>query len=204
MFNYALYQRYILINSMYFIKQVSVNEKIYQYSKIIDHTRGDFLEAQKLLEKTVKLFVKNEWGREAIDNKKIIDIQQLEEIVEPVIDCVLLYRLINDPTKIYVYQKKTNITKKFSYYYGTTDTLVPKFCLINIFELEEYNNLICDTKIETVESQVPKIEISKQVSNQLRINLLNELKQNPRFKHRSDSQEQIPKFVTIIEQYSNP
>lgn len=192
---------------MYFIKKIILDDKQgYQSSKIVDHTSKTISVALSLLENAVRMFVKDECGREAADQIKIIDIYKFDQVNEPMIDSMLLYRLTDDPHRIHVYQKKTTVVKVSGYIWGTSDTPTTFFRRTHIFELEEYSGSISpgtqntinipnseNTNVPSILPQVEmvpigpaRIKIPKPMTLAPMCNLIDELKKSAKFKFRQD------------------
>lgn len=128
---------------MYFIKRIIIDDKQrYQSSVLVNHTFDDLSNALILLENSVRAYVTEIAGREAGALTKIIDIRTLDQVCQPKIDCVLLYRLSMDLNRILVYRKKSNLVQSPNWMWGSTEIVVPSFCLTDIFEIEEYTNPI--------------------------------------------------------------
>lgn len=183
---------------MYFIKKITVDDKQgYQLSKIVGHTNKTVSNALLLLENMARSFIRDECGRETAEQTKIIDIYKFDQINEPVIDTMLLYRIADDPQRIHVYQKKTIIVKAANWTWGTTETPIKQFRRTHIFELEEYDNLknidiqneniIIIPQIEMVPIGPAKIKIPKPMTVSPMCDLLDELKKSIKFKARYDS-----------------
>lgn len=166
---------------MFFIKRINLDEsKCYQSSSIVNYTTESSF-AKNLFETSVIAFVKEEKGREASETIKIIDINGFEQVNEPLIDCILLYRLISNPNRIFVYQRKTTVKKEKAWTWGTVDVLVSEFRQTQIFELEEFNTIIPTNealKENTKESHSEK----NVVTYHNRSDFLDELRNSPRFK----------------------
>lgn len=214
---------------MYFIKKITVDDKQnYQSSKVVDNTKKTIASALNLLQNSVRAFIKEEYGREASEQIKILDIHKIDQVNEPIVDCILLYRLVDDPHRVLVYQKKTVLVKATNWTWGTTDTLVPQFRRTHIFELEEYektldksvpqNNqiqskaemedtIIDDTivSVEMVQVGSSKVKIPKPMTVAPMCDLIAELKKSERFKklfnkiNSSPAPESAPK-PTIVRQ----
>jgi hypothetical protein len=165
---------------MFLIKKIDLDDcKCYKSSCIYNYTT-DANEAKALLDKTAIDFVRIEKGREACEKTKIIEINSLDQVNEPLIDCILLYRLIDNPDRIYVYQKNTIVTKQKTWTWDTVDVLVSKFRQTNFFELEEFN-IVLPTKINPVKEIVEKNEETRIVTYS-KFDLIEELRNSPRFK----------------------
>jgi len=204
---------------MYFVKRITLDDKQgYLSSKIVADTNKTIKSALLLLESSVRAFVRDERGREAAEQVKIIDIHNIGQVSEPILDGILLYRLESDPLKINVYQKKTIVVKSTTWTWGTTDTPVPQFRRTDIFELEEYGKKIAipvdassttnavptativESEPEEKEEKAPlgpaKLLVPKKMTVSPMCDLINELKRSPKFKSRLNS----TNVVTITEQ----
>lgn len=181
---------------MYYIKKITLDEKErYLTSKIMEHAKS-ISSALCLLEHSVKDFVREECGKQASDNCKIIDIHDFSQINDPIIDSTLVYRLDSDPHRLHVFQRKTKSIS--GYIYG--QSLIAEFRKIEIFELEEYDkinpiDLARKNSIDlstTLMSTIPPIElvpvgsarilVPKQMTVSPMCDLIKELKQSLRFK----------------------
>ena len=186
---------------MYFIKKITIDElSLYRSSEIVDHTNKTISTAILLLEKSVQTFVKEEYGRITGEKIKIIDIHSISQVNEPLIDTILLYRLEGNPHRIMVYQKKT-VIEKVKGWWGENDTPIYHFRLIHYFELEEYNkmNYITQTshngqietqyeiKEEMVHVGQTGLQIPKRITSAPICNVLDELKNSPKFVVLRDS-----------------
>lgn len=178
---------------MYIIKKISVDDKLYLSSQIICYTPSKITSAMELFEKTAREYVGQEFGREAYEKSKIIDIHNIDQIAEPLVDGMLLYRLYENPNCIYVYQRKTTITKQNNWTWGTTDIITSQFKRTHIFELEEYNSI--DHKLTFMaDPMLPSIEMVSIGTSHIRIpkpmtvspicDLIDELKNCKKFKER--------------------
>ena len=175
---------------MYFIKKIDIDDgHKYQNSTLVAHTNKQISHARTLLEETVRTFVQDECGKGAMDKFKIIDIHSIDQVNEPLIDSMLVYRLENNPHCILVYQKKT-IATKIKGWWSETDTIEAKFRLRCYFELEEYANLnydvstnhkiITDDK-EMVSSGPSGVKIPKIMTEAPHSMLLDELKNHKKY-----------------------
>jgi hypothetical protein len=191
---------------MYFIKRIKIDDKQhYQSSEIINHTMNTLTDALLLLEKCIRDFIKDERGREASEQTKIIDIQNINQINEPLLDCIQLYRLENNPNQIFVYQKYTTLVKSTSWVGTTRDSTVSKFRETDIFELEyvkhlsnPIQNIIIqhdininssnnnrkpnNANVEMVAIGSSNVKIPKPMTLSPIRDMINELKQSPKFK----------------------
>lgn len=194
---------------MYFIKKITIDATLrYQSSMIVDHTNKKISTAILLLENSVRSFVKDECGREAGEKIKIIDIHNIDQVNEPPLDSVLLYRLTENPHRVIVYQKKTTINKVKGWAWGESDTVVTSFRQTHLFELEEYVNLNCNVpsnpniQIQVHEEMISTgpsgIKIPKQMTLAPICNLLDELRKSPKFVERANSSANPRLFKTTI------
>ena len=180
---------------MYFIKKIILDDKQeYHSSKIIDHTSKTISAALTLLDTSLKSYVKDECGREAAENLKITDIKKFDEIIEPMTDGILIYRLEDSPYSIHIYQKKTTITKSANWTWGTKSTLVSQFRRMAIFELEQYEKTISLNDISHFplpnvdDEHVPygpsKYKIPKKMTISPMCDVISELKNSAKFRSR--------------------
>lgn len=182
---------------MYLVKKINLDpEQKYRSSEIVDHINKSISSALSLLENAARSHVKEECGREAGEQVKIIEIHDFSQVNEPVVDGMLLYRLIDDKHSIYVYQKKTTITKTANWTWGTTDIATTQFYRTCIFELEEYtkfvpsfnNQVLASVLSEDMVAVGPaQIKIPKPMTMSPICDLIEELKKSPKFKARYDS-----------------
>lgn len=169
---------------MYFVKKIGVDNDKYLSSEIVCHTVKTISIALQLLEQKVVSYIREEGGKQVSDNIKIIDIHDLGQTCEPAIDTMLIYRVASDPHRLHVYQRKTKVVPGTIYGH----TLVSEFRRIQIFELEEYkewNSTIVQLtipEVELVSVGQTKLKIPKSMTDVPVCNLLDELKQSPKFK----------------------
>lgn len=199
--------------SMYFIKKIAVNDKLYKSSRIVDYTNNKISTALMLLENAARNYIKEEFGREASEQAKILDIYGFEQVSEPIDDCVLLYRLGDDPHHIHVYRKKTFRTEKPGYIYGSTIVEEKFFKRTHIFELEECEDInIITPQVEMVPVGFAGIKIPKPLTVAPFCNLISELKKSPKFQARfietnagkkSIQYDKQKSSVVIIEEHSD-
>jgi hypothetical protein len=177
---------------MYFIKKITLNGDIYGSSKIVDYIKEKISTALILLENAVRLYIEVEFGQEAAQQAKILDIYNFDQVSEPINDCVLLYRLRDDPHHIHVYRKKSVKIERPGYIYGSTITEEKYFKRTHVFELEECNGIdIALAQKKTVAPQIELvpigfagIKIPKQMTIEPMCNLISELKKSPKFQAR--------------------
>lgn len=175
---------------MYIIKNITTIDNTYLSSKIIDHTFDTIKSALALLEICSKNYVKEQFGQVAYDNSKIIDILNLDQIVEPQIDGILLYRLIDDPHRIHVYERRTKMVEQ-SGWLRSYQAPTPTFNKTGIYELEEYEKVKTDGNPEsriinndnhlTEMVTIGNIKIPKIMTIQPMASLISELKQSKKF-----------------------
>nr|WBF70568.1 hypothetical protein [Megavirus caiporensis] len=182
---------------MYFIKKINFeHDQSYRSCEIVDHTTKQIASALHLLENSARTFVKEECGREAGEQVKIIDIHDFSQVNEPLIDSMLLYRLSNDNHKIHIYQKKNTINQIPNWTWGMTETIVSKFYRVCVFELEEYNKLTVPSLHSNLSYQpIPEemvvvstgIKVPKIMTISPMCDLINELKNSSKFRARFEA-----------------
>lgn len=152
---------------MYIIKLISVNDEKYLSSKFVDCTSKSIKPALDLLDAAIRNYVKEEMGKEGLNNFKIIDIHSLDQVVVPSIDGLTCYRLSDDPHRVFIYQKKTTIVKQSNWTWGQTEIPVTTHQRTAIFELEECESMF-DT-LQDIRNPMPGIEMVKIGQSDLRI-----------------------------------
>lgn len=178
---------------MYIIKKIELDNGMYKSSKIIDHTTKKIATALMLLETNVRNFVKEEFGTKAYEQSKIIDIHQIDQVCEPIVDSMLLYRLSDDPHSIHIYQRRTEVIDQ-SGWFTTGKVSQTTFKRTHIFELDEYTGLSPDeassSSTNNYEPHVEmvaigpnkKIKIPKEMTTIPMFDLIDELKKSDRFR----------------------
>lgn len=189
---------------MYFIKKIVLDDKQnYRSSEIMDHTSKTIGAALILLENTARTFVREECGREAAEKVKILDIHKMEQVSEPLVDCMLLYRLAEDPHRIHVYQRKTDISKAKTWGGSEYDVATVKFRRMYIIELEKYEKLdltsLQNTNLASIIPQVEMvslgpagIKVPKPMTVAPMCHLIDELKKSAKFKKQFTSVSNCP------------
>lgn len=175
---------------MFFVKKIDLDEtKCYQSSSIVVYTKENHTNAKSLFESSVINFVKEEQGREAASQVKIIDINGLEQVNEPLVDSMLLYRVVTNPNRIYVYQRKTIIVKVKGWTWGEYDIPTTQFRQVNIFELEEFSSNVVPVESIKKEPSVVKIDSKLTVECPADVStsdLISELRKNPIFQRAQE------------------
>lgn len=123
-------------------------------NEIVAHAAAD---NANVLDDVVVAFAKSRGGKDMI-----IDVYSLDQIVEPLTDTILLYRVMDVPNQVHVYQR---ISEQVSgYIYG--QSTVTEFIKINVFELAKYDiekitiaNI--ETEIAQLESAIAEIDIQQ-------------------------------------------
>lgn len=175
---------------MYIIKLITLDNGTYISSKVVDYTTQTIGTALSLFEKSARNFVKEQYGIKAYETSSVIDIHSLDQVSEPIIDSVLLYRLTSDPHTIHVYQRQTVITEE-SGWFSTVEIVRNTFSKTHLFELEEHS---CDIE-ENIERSIPPtvdmvafgpagISIPKSLTTAPMCDLIEELKNSKRFLDR--------------------
>ena len=122
---------------MYCIIKISIDKtEKYLSSEIIGYVNSDIKDV--MLEQIAINFVKEQRGMQGFDDCKVINIKTFDQVSEPLIDRMLMYRITDDLSKIHVYNR---ISKQISgYVYGQSVTA--EFNKIKIFELIKCETLI--------------------------------------------------------------
>jgi hypothetical protein len=176
---------------MYLIKNILVDGERYVSSKIAGHTHSkNFSAARDLMVAIALEMVTEEFGRIAGNNAKIIDIHSMDQIVEPPLDGMLLYRLAEKPEVIMIYQKRTTSVEQTGYLWSSKATLT-EFKKTNVLEIEETTivtsniKMHSEIKLPTIEmvSAGPsgRIQIPKPMQQSPMCDLIEELKKSVRF-----------------------
>ena len=168
---------------MYIIKRIDLtNGSTYLSSRIIDHTTQRIATALSLLESCAKQLVKEEFGASAVEQSKIIDIHSLEQVSEPLVDSMLLYRIDSDPHVIHVYQRKTTVIDVLGWFINS-QTVQHSFEKVCQFELEEYDKFSDeqDTDNSNTKRRSNIDEPEKEHSKMIVGNFIEELKNSERF-----------------------
>jgi len=166
---------------MHFVIKNNINkEGQYLSGEIVGDTTGDISRATSLMEKIIIDFVKDEFGKQHSDSCKIIDVHSLDQVAEPLIDGIRLYRIDTEPQRINVYQR---ISKQVSgYVYG--QMVQTEFYRINIFDILSYKNIISPPPApipEMVKLGSANIEYPKEMTLSPICDLIEALKSSPKF-----------------------
>jgi hypothetical protein len=180
---------------MYIIKKITVNGENYQSSKIIEHTNKKITSALILLENCARNFVKEEFGIKSFEQAKILNIHKIDQVCEPIVDGMLLYRLNDDPHRIHVYQRRSEVID-LNGWFSKSKVSQAQFKRTHIFELEEYARLGIGNDFDPI-SVIPQIEmipigsagikIPKLMTIGPMVNLFDELKKSDKFKARFET-----------------
>lgn len=168
---------------MYFVIKNNIDKNgHYNSGEIMEHTSSGITVALNLLEQNAIKFVKDECGKQNAD--KIINIHSLDQVAEPLVDGMLLYRVDNNHN-IHVYQR---ISKPISgYVYGKS--VIAEFNRIVIFELIDYDKINSNTsastphinEIDMIKVGSVNVKIPKSMTLAPICDLLNDLKQSSKF-----------------------
>lgn len=175
---------------MHYITKISIdqNEKFIS-SEIVDHTNLGIASALIQLENCARSFVKKECGKQAAEKMKTITILDWNQIVIPLLDGMLVYRLDSDPHKLHVYQKTS--TEVPGTFYGKS--IISEFKKVKIFQLVEYKKLNTYIKKDILSpSAVPtmemvligpaKVSVPKVMTTEPMTNVIEELKDSKMFR----------------------
>lgn len=176
---------------MYIVKEIRVDDQKYISSSIVDHTNQKISTALSLLENATVSFIKSEFGKKASKQTKVLEIYNFDQVSEPIIDGVVVYRIVDDPHKIHLYQKITQVVERGNWTWGVSQIPISTFKRTHIFELEEYTNIkIGDNntessyiapQLEYVSIGPAGIKIPKPMTVAPMCNLIDELKKSPKF-----------------------
>lgn len=183
--------------TLYLIHKADVDEKgTQQLSTVIDHSFTISL-VMKQTEQHARNLISKTCGESTAVECKVIDILKPEQVNEPLIDTMLIYRITSDPHHLHVWRRTTKIVpgKLWSF---TTET---KFIKVAIFYFQEYTGLK-----ETLEQRAfvpppPPLELETinkagaQVPAEARVmlsNMLKELVTSPKFQRTLN-----PKIATV-------
>jgi hypothetical protein len=181
---------------MYFIKEITVKDDIYQSSKIVEISESKKLsELFKLMTNCALSYVKYSKGETAALNCQIIEATDESQIVKPLTDCIVLYKFANDSSyKIYAYENIIRINP--GYIFGSSTETI--FTRTKIFEYEEYinekksNTQTYDEHEKMIEHGIAKIKIPEGAFSAPRPQLLAELKLSSSFLKRKEITDNLP------------
>ena len=171
---------------MYFILKTTVDETQQPIGfDIVNYTNKTISTAIILLETSVRAYIKEECGKQAAIDARIIDIHNLDQAYAEV-DGMLIYRLGADSQTLHVFQRKTVTVpgKVFGY------SLVPTFRRVQIFTLLEKPNISSiDTsclapvlpQVEMVAVGPARIKIPKIMTMAPMIDVIEQLKKSAKF-----------------------
>lgn len=142
---------------MFFVIKNNIDKNgNYVSAEIVAHSTDVVSPSGSILENAAMTFIAYEGGRGMLENIKIIDVHSLNQVAEPLIDTMLLYRVTSEPNKIHVYRR---VSKEVpGYVFG--QTIVPEFTRIKVFELVEYS-----IDIQTPQQEVSNTEIISPIEN---------------------------------------
>lgn len=155
---------------LHFIIKINIDvNNSFRSNEIISHTNLGITIAKKLLEKEtrshVSLLTGNTTNLDFIP--KIVDIHSFDQVAEPIIDTVIIYRLDSNPHRLHVYQRKSIIVPAR----GWGQKAISEFRKICIFELNEYACINTDihdiVRYGKTNIHVPEILTTEPVQNLL-------------------------------------
>lgn len=142
---------------------------------------------ETILDSSVLEFVKNECGTRTVSNLKIIEINGLDQVCEPIIDTPLIYRVKSESNRLYVYLRESQVAPA-GYFYR--QSVVSTFWLAHIFTLTEFPKntyKIPDPPTHSVNYNTPVLTRSVSTpivstgSSNLHTTLLDEMRTSPVF-----------------------
>lgn len=142
---------------MHLIVKISIDDKErFVSSELAEHTNLGIASALILLENSVRAYVRTEVGSKAAEDMKVITVLSWNQVAEPLVDGMLVYRLETDPHKLHVYQKVTKIVP--GYVYG--QSVASTFNKVKIFELVDYKKIGSHLRKDIVNSEsIPAMEM---------------------------------------------
>lgn len=178
---------------MYFVKKIVVDSEKYVSSEIVGHAKT-ISTALSLLERNAISYIRDQVGRQISDNAKIIDILNLEQINEPDVDTMLIYRLEQNPHRLYIYQRRTITVDIPNWTWGSSKKNIVEFKCVLHFELEEYSQISDFESLPKIKPEIEMVTINigrsrilipKQMTVAPMADVLAELKNSPKFKNRA-------------------
>ncbi|CAH6421632.1 Hypothetical protein MVR_LOCUS305 [uncultured virus] len=141
-----------------------------------------------MFESCARNFVKEEFGTQAYEQSQVLDIHSADQVAEPIVDCMLLYRLARDPHTIHVYQRRTVVIDQNGWF-SNTKVIQQTFTRTHLFELEEYTGIKTEDNlhshytypIDMVAFGPAGICVPKPITMAPICNLIEELKRSKRF-----------------------
>ncbi len=193
---------------MHFIIKINIDENgLFVSNSIMSHNNS-IAAAQNLLTQSVKKYLEQEHGLAAANNMKIIDIHSFDQISEPIIDSILVYRLESDPHHLHLYQKQSKIVP--GRVYG--QTVASEFIKIMIFGLVEYAGINTEsssskksenTRPEMISHGPAQIQIPKAITISPMADLISSLKVSPQFLKRYDESDQLQSLRKVSSTQKN-
>ena len=197
---------------MYIIKEILVNGDKYKSSKIGTILAGQISSALMGFVNYVKTYIRENNGSIMANTIEIVDINDMTQVVEPLIDTIQIYRLVDDPHKIHLYERKTEIVEQSGWAWGATKTQIHVFERKVIFELDDFNELgksisrksIDDADLDDTIEMVKinhGIQIPKRMTTSPMCDVLLELKESTFFKKQSIMSSQLSKIIEQSDYY---
>lgn len=124
---------------MHFVLKTNIdtNSGSFISNEIVGHVSSGIAAAQAQLINCIKTFVTELAGKDMANSLKVIDIHSMDQVSEPIIDTLLLYRLESDPHTIHVYQRKSSVVSGSLW----GEKIKVDFNKIKIFSLVEYDKV---------------------------------------------------------------
>ena len=183
--------------SLYLIYKSDVDDKNNpQLATVIDHAFTISL-AIKQTEQHARTLISKTCGESTALECKVIDILKPEQVNEPLIDTMLIYRITSDPHYLHVWRRMTKVIPG-KLYGTTTDT---KYNRVAIFYFKEYTGLKETLEQRSFVPPPPPLEVETinkagaQVPSQVKgmvSDMLKELVTSPKFQRTVSS-----KVVTV-------
>ena len=178
---------------MYFILKTTVDEKQQPVSfDIVKYTNKTISTALILLETSARDYIKDSCGTQASISAKIIDIHNFDQVCEPLVDGMLIYRVGTDSHKLHIYQRKTEVVpgKVWGQTIATTFQRIQIIALLENKTINSINMTFAPPIVPQVE-MVPvgpaQIKIPKILTVAPMLDVIDQLKKSARFQKCFDA-----------------
>ncbi len=161
---------------MFFIIKIDFDEKGYfQSFSIQNKSLDDATEAYKTLVNTVKAYVSQECGEKAGADAQVIEIRKIDQVNEPLIDGILLYKLSDVLIKSWYINEKHLFKQLLDGFFGQSNTLTTKFGKTCLFELVEYEFDVNQLFKTLPKKKFPKVNTDSETKSSGHFNDLHEM-----------------------------
>ena len=178
---------------MYFILKTTVDEKQQPISfDIVKYTNKTISTALILLETSARDYIKESCGTQASISAKIIDIHNFDQVCEPLVDGMLIYRVGTDSHKLHIYQRKTEVIPG-KVWGQTIATTFQRIQIIALIENKTINSIDMTfappivPQVEMVPVGPAQIKIPKILTVAPMLDVIDQLKKSARFQKCFDN-----------------